>query len=208
MNTCDEPRNMPQEVQVCNIAIRDEDVIEAMKAIPGYLDITPMDFREIYRHACQYALARILTTVRAGDIMTPDVVSANPDMDVAEVARRMASRGVSGVPVVGEGRKVVGVISERDFLRLMGATDYPNFMWVVAKCLTEGGCLAMSIKGTKASQIMSSPPVVVSVDAPVAHIGRLLREKRINRVPVVNSEGQLVGIVSRADILRAPFFGG
>ncbi|MGQ9858095.1 MAG: CBS domain-containing protein [Thermodesulfobacteriota bacterium] len=196
------------DLPACEISMSDDDVMEAMRKIPGYLDITPGDFKEMYRHACRQAVRRILRVVQAKHLMTRSVLSVTPEMRVAEVAQAMASRGVSGVPVVDEAWVVLGVISEKDFLRLMGAEDFPNFMAVVARCLSQNGCVAVSLRQKRAADIMSSPAVTVLEETPAVEIARIFNLKRINRVPVVDHEGRLVGIVSRADILKAPFLGG
>ena len=101
--------------------LTDQDVYEAMKAIPGYLDITPGDFKELYRHAYRRALERLSRSVTAKDIMARDVSSVRPDTPLHEVADIMGRRGISGVPVVDAGGIVMGVISETDFLVRMGA---------------------------------------------------------------------------------------
>ena len=98
-----------------------------MKAIPGYLDITPGDFKEVYRLAYQHALERLSRAVTAREIMTREVVTVRPDTPLAEVAEAMGRRGVSGVPVVDPRNKVVGVISEKDFLTHMGVQDAQKF---------------------------------------------------------------------------------
>ncbi len=194
--------------QECEVPMEEEDILEAMRDIPGYLDITPGDFKELYKLACRHAVRRVLQRVKAKEIMTREVLSVPPEMPVWEVADSMAARGVSGVPVVETSGKVLGVISEKDFLRLMGAKEYPNFMAVIARCLREKGCVVAPIKHKTAGEIMSRPPVVVSEDAPVVEVVSILREKRINRIPVVDSDGKLVGIVSRGDILKVPFLRG
>ena len=87
------------------IEIKDEDILEAMRAIPGYLDITPGDFKEVYRLAFQHALERLSRAVTAAEIMTTDVVTVTPDTPVAEVAAAMGRRGVSGSPWSTPGRR-------------------------------------------------------------------------------------------------------
>ena len=82
----------------------------------------------------------------------------------------MGRRGVSGVPVVDAGQKVVGVISEKDFLTRMGVQDAKNFMSLVAGCLKTKGCVALPIKTALAGDIMSSPAVTVAPDTPVKDI--------------------------------------
>jgi CBS domain-containing membrane protein len=204
----EDPQRRLEGFPSCEIPVRDEDVLKAMREIPGYLDITPGDFKEVYRHACRHALGRVLSSVRAKDIMTREVLSVAPDSPAAEVARSMASRGISGVPVVDENQAVLGVISEKDFLRLMGAREFPNFMAVVARCLTERGCVAVALREKRARDIMSAPAITIDEETPVVEIARLFTQRKINRAPVLDSRGRVAGIVSRADILKAPFLGG
>lgn len=188
--------------------ISDKDIYEAMKDIPGYLDITPGDFKELYRQTYRHALNRIARSVKAGDIMTGEVLSVKRKTALTEVAKLMAEKGISGVPVIEDDRKVAGVISEKDFLSRMGARNTKTFMGVVAKCLGGNGCVALSIRAKNAEDIMTAPAVTVNVDAPLVDITTLFKERKINRVPVVDREGRLVGIVSREDIVEAPVLGG
>ena len=185
------------------IDLKDEDIYEAMRAIPGYLDITPGDFKEVYRLAFQHALERLNRAVTAAEIMTTDVVAVNPETPVAEVAAAMGRRGISGVPVVDAGQKVVGVISEKDFLARMGAGEPRNFMSLVAGCLMTKGCVALPIKHALAQDIMTTPAVTVAPDTLVRDIAALLTQKSINRVAVTGPGGRLLGLVSRGDIVQA-----
>ena len=183
------------------VDISDDDIYDAMKEIPGYLDITPGDFKEVFRFAYQHAVER-LSSVKAGDVMVTEVVSVTRKTPLDQVAAVMARHGISGVPVVEEGEGVVGVISEKDFLTRMGEQDTETFMGVVAECLKGLGCVAVSIRGQNAEDIMTSPAVTVNEETSIREIANLLTEKNINRVPVINRKGHLVGIISRADIVR------
>lgn len=183
--------------------LKDEDIYEAMRAIPGYLDITPGDFKELYSLAYRHALERLSRGLTAAEIMTTDVVAVHPDTPVAEVAAAMGRRGVSGVPVVDAENKVVGVISEKDFLARMGITEPRNFMTLVAGCLRTKGCVALPIKRALARDIMTSPAVTVAPDTTVRTIAALLTDRGINRVPVTDPAGRLLGLVSRGDIVKA-----
>ena len=73
----------PEPDPTPGIEIKDEDILEAMRNIPGYLDITPGDFKEIYRLAFQHALERLGRAVTAAEIMTTDVVAVKPDTPLA-----------------------------------------------------------------------------------------------------------------------------
>lgn len=187
--------------------LTDDDIYEAMKEIPGYLDITPGDFKEVYVHAYDHALKRLTESVLARDIMARQVVAVKPEESLAEVAEAMGQNGVSGVPVLDKTGKVLGVITEKDFLVRMGVKDPKNFMSVVAECLQVKKCVALPMRTQTARDIMSAPAVTVSPDTPVRTISQILVDKGINRVPVVDRKGVLVGLVSRADIVRAAMQG-
>jgi CBS domain-containing protein len=111
------------------------------------------------------------------DIMTRDVVTVAPDTRLGDVAKILAEKRISGVPVV-EGGKVVGICSEADILA------------------------AGSMEKT-AGEVMATEVVSVGPDACISEVARLLTERGIKRVPVVDCEGRLLGIVSRADVVRA-----
>jgi len=194
--------NCKDNNQLVEIRISDDDIYEAMKDIPGYLDITPKDFKEVYQLACQHTLNRIASSIRASDIMTKQVFFVKPDLPLRKVAELMGKHGISGLPVVDEHKRVVGVISERDFLLKMGDSDINNFMTVIANCLQNKGCLAIPIRAQKAADIMTTPAISVKENATVLEINNVFQKKQINRVPVVDQKDFLQGIVTRADILN------
>lgn len=188
------------------IDISDDDVLKAMKDISGYLDITPGDFKEIFRFAYKHAFERLTQSVTAKDVMVRDVVFVKKDDALEGVAEILSRRGISGVPVVDDKHTVIGIISEKDFLFHMGAEDQRTFMGVVAHCLKSKGCVAISMRKQKAVDIMISPAITVSEDTTIFEIAKMFTEKNINRTPVVDRNSKLVGIVTRADILRASRF--
>ena len=95
-----------------SVDLTDEDVYDAMKEIPGYLDITPGDFKEVYRHAFMHAVERLKQSVEVKDVMTRDVIFVDINAPMKEVAEILGRHGISGLPVVDPERKVVGIISE------------------------------------------------------------------------------------------------
>jgi CBS-domain-containing membrane protein len=185
--------------------ISDDDILKAMKDISGYLDITPGDFKEIYRFAYGHALDRMTQSVTAGEVMTTDVVFVKKDDTLETAAKIMARHGIAGLPVVENGEEVVGVISEKDFLFHMGGKNARSFMEVVAQCLRSKGCVANPIRRKKAEDIMTSPAITVRKDTPVSEIANIFMEKEINRVPVTDDGGKLLGIIAREDIVKSSF---
>ncbi len=186
-----------------SIELTEKDILDAMQSVSGYLDITPGDFKELYCHAFRHAVERIVGSVTAGDIMARSVISVRPDTPLPEVAELMGEHGISGVPVLDGEDKVIGVISEKDFLRRMGAESPKNFMSVVANCLRAKGCIVLPIRARRAEDIMTSPAVTLSETASLKEIKKVLLEKGINRVPIAGEGGRIVGIVTRNDIIEA-----
>ena len=187
------------------VEISDDDVFQAMREISGYLDITPSDFKELYLKAYQHALSRLTRTVKVGEIMTKMVVSARPDFDLEIVAKLMAENHISGLPVIDESDRPIGIISERDFLEIMIGRKSANLMEIVLECIEGATCLMEPLKKKRAEEIMSSPAISVKVDETVPDVAKLFTSKGINRAPVISMEdGRIIGIVTRGDLMRAP----
>jgi len=187
----------------CPMEISDDDILRAMRNISGYLDITPGDFKEIYRFAYRHAIDRLRHSVKAKDVMTREVVFVEENASLEEVAEVLNNYVISGVPVIDNSKSVVGVISEKDFLFQMGAKDKRTFMGVVAHCLKSKGCVAISMRKQRAKDMMTSPAVTVDENVAVSEIANIFMEKNINRTPVVGPGQKLVGIVTRTDIVRS-----
>lgn len=187
-------------------AISDEDIHAAMKDIPGYLDITAGDFRELYEYSYRHALDRLIHSVRVGEMMTEEVVTVSISTPLHEVADIMASAGISGVPVLDHNGRLAGIISERDFLAHMGAAK-ASFMSIIAACLRGKGCAALGIRNALAENIMSSPVISISLDAPLAEAAALLTRENINRLPVIDEQNEnIIGILTRNDLVQAHAF--
>jgi len=195
-------------VSLSGVGLTDEDIYEAMKALPGYVDITPGDFKELYCIAYKHAMERFARSVPAGDIMTREVLSVTPDTSIAEIAEILSNNRVSGLPVVDSQGLVIGVVSEKDILSRLGFEDSENFMSIIARCLRMGGCISLPARIPTAREIMTSPAVTVREDAYLLEVIKLLSENEINRLPVIDTKGRLVGIVARSDILNATLRSG
>lgn len=187
----------------CPVDISDDDIIEAMKGINGYLDITPGDFREVYRVAYIHAMARINKDVKAKDIMKSPVVTVPKEASIIEAAELMAKNIISGLPVMSKDQRIAGVVSETDYLKAMGEESGESFMHIIVHCLKNKGCMGVFLRDGKVSDIMTSPPHLVQEDTSIFEISTLLEVKNINRVPVVDKDSNLVGIVTRTDIIQS-----
>jgi CBS domain-containing protein len=136
------------------------------------------------------------------DVMTRKVVTVLPGQPLQEVARLLAERRISGVPVQDGAGSVLGVISEGDLLmRETGA--YPRRGGPLAWLLDPLDVVDRLKLGSRvAGEAMSSPPLTVGADRSVQAAAELMNEAGVNRLPVVEA-GKLVGIVTRGDLMRA-----
>lgn len=133
--------------------------------------------------------------MRVLDIMSIDVLTVSPEESLKAAARLMVERGVSGLPVVNEAGKLVGIITEADFLereadrshrRLLDALMHkPD---TVSEAETVG-------------EVMSTHPVIIYPEASVTEAARVMSHHHVKRLPVVNDEGELQGIISRSDVV-------
>ena len=185
------------------VDISEQDVIAAMKDIQGYLDISPGDFREVFQVAYKHALQRIWNSRVAQDMMTQPVQCLGADMDLIQAATFLAEKRFSGVPVVDTNGSIVGVLSEKDFLAKMGLGQPLSFMQIVAHCLTNKGCMATSLRNHAFSEIMTTPAITAGPKITMGEISSLFIDKQINRLPIVDTEGRPLGIVTRTDLVQS-----
>lgn len=142
--------------------------------------------------------------MRANEVMTAEVVTVSPETAVAEAVKLMLDRRVSGLPVVDAGGRLVGVITEGDLLaRAELGTEKKRSRWL--EFLFGPGRSATDFvlsHGLKVDEVMTRTPLTCAPTAGLDEVVGLMTEKRVKRVPVV-ADGKLVGVVSRADVLRA-----
>lgn len=142
--------------------------------------------------------------MRASDVMTTNVISANPDMTVQEVARILVDNGISGAPVLDADGHLVGMISEGDLLRRgeLGTDERTRTSWLDFWSASHEARDYIKTHSAKVRDVMTTGVVSVQPDTPLAEVAGILETRRIKRVPVTK-EGQLVGIVSRANLVQA-----
>lgn len=123
------------------------------------------------------------------DVMTREVVSVSPEAGYAEIVAKLVDHAVSAAPVVDGTGRVIGVVSEADLLPRVEVTDGARRPRRKAHAL-------------RAEALMTAPAITIGPGAAVAEAARRLDATRFKRLPVVDGDGRLVGIVSRRDLLR------
>ncbi len=151
------------------------------------------------------------TSVKVKELMTTDVIAFKPDNKIPHVAKTFRTKRISGAPVIDDQKKVIGVISEADIMKLTAAIPFP-----VIDPLNPFPVFSMSSYMKKVKKIpddidtifegyvkdvMSKNPVTISPDDSISDAARIMRKNDFNRIPVVDAGGKLVGLIAREDII-------
>jgi CBS domain-containing protein len=131
------------------------------------------------------------------DVMAARPVAVRKTASFKEMIIRMRKSRVSAFPVVDDEGRVIGVVSEADLLDK--EADLATGQGPLASVLRFGD--QEKAAGVTAAELMTSPPLTVGPDTPLAEAARLMRDHRVKRLPVINATGRLIGIVSRSDVL-------
>ncbi len=142
-----------------------------------------------------------------GDIMQTEVITVGPTTTVRELAGILAEHRISGLPVVDEEDRVVGMVSEADIIVQDAELHFPYYIQLLDSVIYLQSFHKFEERlhkmfGSQVKEIMSEEVLAISPDASVRDAATLMTDREINRLPVV-AEGKLVGIVTRHDIVQA-----
>lgn len=141
--------------------------------------------------------------------MTRDPVTARPDTPLSTVIKTLAEKRISGLPVVDETGKLIGVVSETDLMwKETGATPPPYVMLLDSVIYLENPAkydreLHKALGETVKDVMTDHHVITVKPDKPLRDAAQLMHERTVHRLPVVDEAGQVIGILTRGDIIRA-----
>lgn len=139
-----------------------------------------------------------------GHVMMTEVPTVHTDATLSEVVDALVSAAQRRVVVVDGGRKVVGIITDGDLIKRASAVERPHILQALTRQVVAAPAAAsVKLRDRCAGDVMTAQPVCVSPQTPLDQALRLLLEHRIKRLPVVDAEGRLVGLVGRWGILQA-----
>lgn len=145
----------------------------------------------------------------AKDIMTTHVITVAPSMSLKEVAALFLEHNISGAPVVNEHNVLEGIITEGDLVRQQQPIEKPLYLFLLDssfplnyKKMNEE---LEALTATSAEQLMTREVISLPEYAEVSEVADLMLRKHINRIPVINEDEQLLGIITRQDVIRATY---
>lgn len=151
-----------------------------------------------------------MAAVCAGDVMSAPVISIKAGTTLQEAVKVLAENNISGAPVVNEEGELIGIITEKDIV------EYASELQVIPLIGSKGWVspqtdvteIASFKKGfetlgsTSVEKAMSEKVITVKEDTPGPEVARLMKKKKVNRVPVVDEQGRLCGIITRANLVH------
>jgi len=183
------------------LELTDDDILDAMQHIPGYLDITTEDFRTIYHLAHRHALERAFSGIKAGRLMRKPIKPLYTDTTLDLAARMLSGTGYKGLPVVDNSNRVVGMFTETDFMKRFKSK---NFMDLVLLRLQDDTfdfthqCHEITVNET-----MTSPAITIGLDAGYLEIMAAFRRHSGRSMPVIETDGTLIGLLLRKDVIAS-----
>jgi CBS-domain-containing membrane protein len=138
--------------------------------------------------------------MKVRDLMTTDPLTVSPDTLLKEAARTMVRNKVSGLPVIVDGA-VVGIVTEGDFLRQEANRDQPYRFSLLDALFGEGPSDPPAVETV--AEVMTEMVITTAPDVTIGEAARVMANKRVKRLPVVDEDGVLIGIISRADVVNA-----
>jgi CBS-domain-containing membrane protein len=146
----------------------------------------------------------------AADIMDTDVPALGPQDDARRAIELLAEGEIGALPVVNSENRLIGIVSESDLVLSEEESDLhlPHYLNIMGGIVFTGSMKGFEKRlnkafATKVRDLMSDDPIVVRTDDPVEKVARVIADKHHNHVPVVDSNGRVEGIVTRADVLAA-----
>lgn len=141
--------------------------------------------------------------MRVNELMSDEVLSVTPELPLRAVAEVLVANGVSGVPVCDESGEVVGVVSEADIvIKERGRAEQSGGLlgWLLEPSLAAEDEKRLA---RTAGEAMTAPAITIAPYRSITYAARTMLDEQVNRLPVVDAKGKLVGIVTRADLVRA-----
>jgi CBS-domain-containing membrane protein len=141
------------------------------------------------------------------EAMSRDPITVHPETSITEVIKILADRRISGLPVLDAKQHLVGIISETDLMWRETDVTPPAYIMLLDSViyLENPGRYEKDLHkalGQTVGEVMSSVPVTTTPETSLSKAAKLMHDRKVHRLPVINPSGQLVGILTRGDIIR------
>lgn len=143
-----------------------------------------------------------------GEVMTPTPITVKPETPLKSAIALLAENKISGLPVIDDNGEILGVLSETDLMWQETGVEPPPYIMILDSIiyLQNPGRYEKEIHkalGQTVAEVMTDKPITIKSTKPVKEAAQLLHQKQIRRLPVVDDNNRVVGIITQGDIIRA-----
>ena len=183
-----------------------EDFANALKEMDTFMDVTVDDLLELNSKAAKYARVRKTENLRIENLMTRSVTTVTADTLLSDAAHLLVTNRISGLPVVDARQRLIGVITEADFLRAMGVPSHhpTHSLWQTLETMFAHPTEIREPTGIVAD-LMIENVITVNPEQTLHDVIEVMKHNRIKRVVVCNDDGRVQGMVTRSDLVRVFF---
>jgi CBS-domain-containing membrane protein len=183
-----------------------DDFVHALQDMGTYIDVSVDDLMELQRRAVKFAQLRRNGDRSVQSMMSRAVVSVTEDCPLSAAAHLLVTRKISGLPVVDEQRKLIGIISEADFLCALGVEcHHPTYsLWQTLEHLFKQERPEARVSG-KVGELMSRQVITITPQRHLQDAIELMKQHHIKRLVVCDDERHVLGMLTRSDLVRVFF---
>jgi CBS domain-containing membrane protein len=184
------------------LGIQTDDLRAALSEMDEFIDVGETELNAIYKLATAHAFRRNFGETTAAEAMTPNPLAVEFGTELEEAWSLMQKHRIKALPVIDRGRHVIGIVTQSDFFRLARSKEF-NSLGSKLKELIKASTTVTSNKPEVVGQIMNSPALNAGHSQPLGELARLLTERGIHQLPVVDERNKLVGLITQTDLIAA-----
>jgi CBS domain-containing membrane protein len=188
------------------LGLTSTDLHNALMEYGAYLDVSEEDLSQVYRMAGMHSYRRKMGEISCADIMSRDLVTVQYGTELEEAWELLRFHNIKALPVIDRVRRVIGILTQVDFLKRANLKTYEGFEDKLIKFIRRTPNVT-SEKPEVVGQIMAAPVYTATEAMHIVHLVPLLSEKGLHHIPIVDSERRLAGMVTQSDLIAALYAG-
>lgn len=190
------------DIPTVRLGFKTEDLDAVLKQYNQVLDISRDDLESLFMQTEQRAYQRRFGVITCADIMSRDIVSAEFGTGLEPAWQLMRNHRVVALPVLNRARRVIGIVTQTDFLEHGGLDSYAGMRHQLQRFLRKSG-VTHTEKAEVVGQIMSGHPTTARTDTPIVDLVPLMANSGFHHIPIVDAEDRFVGIITQSDLVAA-----
>jgi CBS domain-containing membrane protein len=196
------PHATRDAVPTVRLGFKPEDLDAALRQYNQVLDISRDDLESLFMQTEQRAYQRRFGIITCADIMSRDIISAEFGTSLEEAWQQMRQHRVAALPVLNRARRVIGIVTQTDFLEHGGLDDYRSIRQQLQRFLRKSG-ITHTEKAEVVGQIMTQHPTTARLDTPIVDLVPLMADSGFHHIPIVDQEQRFAGIITQSDLVAA-----